>query len=175
MNRITKFEAEQIAKALVKPKRAKLEKAKNALRDELQKRYRGNVPFEVWKAFSENEAIKPYISYGESLYVSGGGIYNIYFSLEKPIPRLANSGNLKLNLEGAEGEKFAKAYATLEDKRNKISALERQIGITLLELKTYKKIEVEFPEASPFLNKENKTQLPSIQLVAVRDQLNSEI
>lgn len=165
--RITKEIARNVANQLTSKKRKELYELQERFKDELLKTYLEDIPKEI----KELAQKYPYY-FKKSNSISFGGCNGFsyeYFSLsESVIIKQSSSYYTEISSENA--KKLNKIHNKIQDKKNEITELFKDLEIALYSLKTYSKVSEQFPEAIPFLPKSITTEL-SVNISNIRKRI----
>lgn len=146
MSRVTKQIAESVAIELTKKNALEIKELKADLDNKFTEIYLKTVPKEVLQLF---EKYPDYVETRSSMQMSGNGFQYQSLSLNKSFPAK--------NHVFLPNEKDAKMLLLLvneiSDKKSEHSKLKQEVSALLFNLKTYNRVNSEFPEATPFLPK----------------------
>ena len=163
--RITKTIAEEVAVKLLAKKDLQIKKAKDELSNFAEQFLEKTLPKEVLETYKK---FKPFFRESIEIIVDGNGLSYEYIELSKRYPY----GNSKTYLPN---EVDAKTFRKLIDKRNDLvkqrRELKEELSNAIFNLKTYKAVQENFPEAFEFLPKENKNTALAINISEIRQKI----
>jgi hypothetical protein len=166
MSRITKEIAENVTKELLSKKVEKKSELLKEIGAITRQELILSIPMKVMELFSQPEE-KRFFQTESSVYLMDFSRLRVSFS---PIPK--SDGNYYYKFTNEETRKkvgvLYKKYIALE---KQINQLEDEIKHSLLSLKTFKRIEEQFPEAFKFLPKDNGAFLPALNIRKIQDSL----
>lgn len=177
MSRITKAIAEAVAKEMVAPLREKLKIfEKENIIDTFSNWYVANrIPKRVWEIHLDSKINSEFINTKREFSLKGFGFDFERIILEESLPVPTESYYYSLTFSEKES-KFAndlfKSFSQKIKKEEKIKKLEADIKATLLRLGTFKKVELEFPQAVEFINKAKGETTPSEIAIPVKTILS---
>lgn len=158
MSRITKQISENLAVKLTEKQALKIKNLKANLEDIFTEMYLKTIPIEVIDFHSK---FPKYTETRQNIQCTGNGFQWQYLNFNKSIPSISNAF--------APNEKDARILLKLlneiEDKNSELSKLKREIEVLVFGLRTYAKVNSEFPEAAPFL----PNSVPSDLMVNISD------
>lgn len=168
MSRITKTLAQQVADKLAMPLHAKFRKLEKELSELVTSEYEATLPKDLLTAFKK---YPKYFSSATYLNVSGPGLPSYSsFTLCKALPTLKEGYN-RLTVSPETANKFV----DLEDKISKLKQEyrehKREIEIAVFGLRTYGKVQLEFPEAYAVLPPITTTAL-TVDLKKIRCKID---
>jgi len=166
MSRITKEIAENVTKELLAKKVEKKHELLKEIGEITRQELILSVPPKVMELFNQKEE-KIFFKTESNIYLTDFSKLGVYFS---PIPK--SDGNYYYKFTNEETRKkvdvLYKKYIALE---KQIEQLKEEIKHSLLALKTFKRIEEQFPEAFKFLPKDNSAFLPALNIRKIQDSL----
>lgn len=170
MSRITKEVAEQVAKNLIEPKVQEKAKLSQLLTNHLRDYYLTTIPEDVLIEFHKN---KDYFSTCYSIRIQGEGVSDAYtyYSIGEELPTSNKKDRIQLPPKTA--EKAVKLIDSIRDKKTEIEKLSREIQIALYNLRTYKNVETEFPEAFKYLPEAKVNTALAINIKDIRCKLDN--
>jgi hypothetical protein len=147
MSRITKQIAEAVAKALLEQKSNELKELNILLTQQVRSFYIKSIPQGVLDLYAGSPKWFKEVS---SIRLTGVGISDMYhyYSIGDSLP---NPANIIFNLNDKQAEIVASLDSQISDKKKKINELKANIEVALYNLRTYKNVEKEFPEAFKLL------------------------
>lgn len=149
--RITKFDAENIAREMTKKHQREIEKSERELSALVTENYLKTIPEKVYKLFMEKDC-GTYFKRTMSVVPVGVGLNFESFNLSKTCPCTENSYyDCRFAVSDSVAKKICDLDFSIKDAKKKRSDLGRDIENALLNLKTYKRIEEEFKEAAKYL------------------------
>jgi hypothetical protein len=170
MSRISMQLAGEIAQELTKPQRAKLQEAKYRLAVKVGNAWiEKEVPEKVMALAQEHPK---FFSLHNAIRLNGNGFSycDFQFPASLEVPYWRSGGPWTPDAEDAKWIQKEKQVLDKEDKR--IRDLVKSIETALLNMRTFKRIREEFPEATPYLPDNSKpVYLPVVNVKAIRDQL----
>jgi hypothetical protein len=149
MSRITKQIAEEVAKKLVAKKRETLKLWKQVFSEKITKICHEKVPFEVLVVFEKHPK---YFKTTNRFRPVGNGWNSQYLDLNTYLPN-SNYDYFSFEMEVKTSNALLKEYNKNKDEQKQIDELQRDLVNTLLNLKTYKSVTENFPEAVEHLPK----------------------
>ncbi|OYX86772.1 MAG: hypothetical protein B7Y83_00090 [Flavobacteriales bacterium 32-34-25] len=157
MSRITKQIAESTALALVKGKYSKLSKKETEFKQMIEELLLNKIPEDVLKFF------KKYPNYTETsntVVLSGNGWNFERIALKNEIPAI-HGGQIQYLPEPETAVKLLSLFNGHKDLKKQIERLKKDLEITIFNLRTYKSVQENFPEAFELLPKivNNSVQL----------------
>lgn len=166
--RITKQIAAGVAAKMSKP----AFDAAKALHDELRKlvtEFRiANTPKEILEAFKDPK-LNPYIRACNGLNIQGMGLFSEFVRYtDGPLPEA--SEYIKTFTLTSETEYIAFAFNRWQDAVEDAEALRKELEITLLNLKTFTRVQQDLPEAVDYLPSATTTAL-AIDTSKLREKL----
>jgi len=165
MNVINKTIAENVAEQLLAKTNVKIEKKENELMEKVEEIYISTIPKDEW--VKVNELPKEWLKSGKWIEFKSPAQY---FS-HKASKYLPFRGDYVLISE-KQITVLVKMNEEIDKIKGKRNTLKTQVVAQLLKLRTYNKIEKEFPEAFIFLPANTSTNLPAIQIKDLLNQIN---
>lgn len=165
-NRITKQIAEAIAKQLTAPKRAEIAELRAAFKTFVTQKYIESLPAGILAATK----FKDFFNTTSQTRLVGEGLPLGYkwYALAGTYPK--NEAVVHVNPQDAQTVlRYENQLETLNQQAND---LEREIGNALLNLRTYKNVEQEFPEAAALLPVKENSAI-AINLKDIRCKLDA--
>jgi len=148
MSRITKQIAEEVAKKLVAKKRETLKLRTKEFSEKITKICHEKVPFEVLVVFEKH----PNYFHQTSTFKPSGNGWNFQnLNLSHSLP--SQAGYFSFEMEVETSNELLKEFNKNKDEQKQIDELQRDLVNTLLNLKTYKSVTENFPEAVEHLPK----------------------
>ena len=163
MSRITKQIAENVAIELTKKNALEIKELKADLDSKFTEIYLKTVPKEVLQLF---EKYPDYLETRSSMQISGNGFQYQSLSLNKSFP---SENHIFLPNE-KDAKRLLSLVNEISDKKSEHSKLKQEVSALLFNLKTYNRVNSEFPEASPFLPKSVSTAL-MVNISDLREKL----
>ena len=163
MSNISKTQAEEIAVKLTATQQKEYDKARKETQTFFTEKYLATIPEEVKTLFEK------YPSYFESrkdFQLQGNGFNWQYVNTLKEVPCAKRT----YSPEPKEAEKLLKLLTVEESKRFELEKLRSEIEIALNSLRTFKRINESFPEASKYLSLKTSTAL-AVNLSEIREKL----
>lgn len=164
MSRITNAVAQKIAEKLTEIKKneiAKIEETINGIAYEI---HYNSIPELVLKAFKDNPN---YFNSHSSMNLFGPGLDHQSVKLRQRLP----GKNYLISVGERDAGQLVKLFNKVADKKKNLKGLKEAIIISLINLRTFKNIEANFPEAFALLPPPNTTTALAIDLSALRNQL----
>lgn len=164
--RITKSIAENVAKRLTE----KLEEKIKEYQDDLEKIAGNIIKKKIPEIVLEAYELHPNYFYTRkyaNLVGNGANYEAIYF--DKRYPLIDSS----FSVSAKETQSLVGRYDTIKKLQKEKSELETSIQEALLALKTYKRVEQEFPEAVQYLPESNSCVAIAIPMKDLRGKINS--
>lgn len=156
---ITKQMADDIASELTKPLITQIEKLNNKFTEILYDLAKADIDPKLI-AIYENPDFEKYINTTSYVRLRGCGFNYETRSCKSPLPISRNSFNqFELVWENNDpiGLSTFKLFDKIKDESKKLELLKFEIRTTLIELRTVKRVEKEFPEAFKFIKVPTKT------------------
>jgi hypothetical protein len=172
MSRITKEIASAVAKELVQPKQEEKMVLQALLKDHLRNYFLTTIPEDVLIEFHKNPN---YFNTTHSIRIQGEGItdsYN-YYSIGEELPYSRKTDRVLLPPKVAAAA--VKLIDAIKDKKYEIEKLIKEIEVALYNLRTYKNVENEFPEAFKRLPPTPLTTALAINLKDIRCKLDKTV
>ncbi|MGD1319555.1 Nmad5 family putative nucleotide modification protein [Chryseobacterium sp. 2R14A] len=167
---ITKERAHITAKKLVDNLEVKIREKKQKLSEIVSEIYLKDVPTEIINLFKTN---KKYFLTASTIRCEGNGL-NKGFDLTSAVPSKNGSWSVCILPNAIESKKILKISNEFEDLKEKRDALKKQIENTLLSLKTYNRIQKDFPEAYDLLpDKDATVNTLAVPIEDIRTQLEA--
>lgn len=164
---ITKEVANKVANLLVKKKKEELTRLESELNSFCIEQVIAKTPTEVMLMW-ENPKTKPYINSSNNFYLLGEGVLrNYHKSLGISLPRQNSTGCISLDSEDA--ATLVKKLKQIENLEQEIKEIVLKFETTIYNLRSYTRIEKEFPEAYLLIPREEGVNLPSLNLQEVRE------
>jgi len=168
MSRITKQIAEITAKQLVKSKKETVASLRKNFKNEVEKLVMKQIPSEVIKFL---EKFPNYTKTNDTVEISGNGWNFQKIGLGKCLP--SPSGyRIQFCPEPVIAEQLLSKFKEIEDKENTIERLQNDLEKAIFNLRTYKSVEENFPEAFLLLPKIENNSL-QINLSDIRNRINN--
>lgn len=166
---ITKNVAESIGYKLTQKIADKIKIKRSEISEIVSKIYLENLPKDI---VSISEKHRKYFKVSHKIRCEGNGLNSIEITLTKSV---ISDGNWQLCIlpSVSEAKKILKIYNELQDLNEKEKELKKSIENTLLQLRTYKRIEAEFPEAFEFLPKDSVVNTLAVPIEDIRSQLKA--
>jgi hypothetical protein len=168
--RITNAIAEEVAKEMVKEKRKLIESKKMELRRFVTDEYIKMIPKEVMNVF--NLGYEKWInrrSTARFCGTNGLGFHTVTFLNDQYLPE--NNENFIPSVDAS--KKIVKLEAEIKVKQTQTDNLEREVFNTLKALATYKRCEIEFPEAFKILPTAKVTTALQVNISSLREKLKN--
>ena len=163
--RITKQIASEVAKELVAKKRKENGKVWIELCESIYESIKKKIPKEL---IDFSNKYPSYTRMSQIVKLVGNGFNHESINLNNAFP--CRDWSLTYVPTNEEGEKWIKLFNKYHEQRESISSLHRDIENALYNLKTYKAVEENFPEAYKFLPEKITTSL-SINLSDIRQKI----
>lgn len=163
MSRITKQIAEDVAVKLTKKQALEIEKLQKDMKQKFTEIYLKTIPKEIMDLF---EKYPKYFEKRSSFQISGNGFQYQQLHTDKDYP----SSQYSYSLKEKDASLMLGLMNTLDDKKNELYKLKKEVANLLFNLRTYAKVNSEFPEASPFLPKTVTTAL-MVNISDLREKL----
>lgn len=149
MSRITKQIAENVAYKLVMPKKTKLKERNIEFSKKITELCWDRVPVEIITLFKTHPS---YFRTASIFRPTGNGWNSQYLDLFEEVPSIRGN-NFYFEMEIKTSNALLKEYNRNKDQKEQIEELQRDLVNTLLNLKTYKAVTENFPEAAEHLPK----------------------
>ena len=167
MSRITQEIARSVARQMTEKKTLKLESIKKELQSVACELAKKMIPKEVLVCF---EKYPSYFNCTTNIQVGGQGLNWEYLELEIKLPS-PNGNYLKETLKDKDAIQVKKLIDSISKLDTEIDRLKDEIGTALLSLKTYNRVQTEFPEAYTYLPIKVSQEL-TVNINKVREKLN---
>lgn len=143
--KISRTNAEQIAKKICQPLKDKIALAEKELSETATQLAVKKIPKVVMQAFKSHPE---YVNTRSSVWFSGVGLRDYdYISLTKQVPAL----DRKINISASEAKQLLRLKQTLEHNKEHYDAQKVEITNTLIALGSYKRIAENLPDVAPYL------------------------
>lgn len=163
MSIITKTQAQEIAVKLTTNQQKEYDKARKETQTFFTEKYLATIPEEVKNLF---EKYPSYFVSRKEFQLQGNGFNWQYVNALKEVPY----SNRTYSPEPKEAEKLLKLLNIEDEKRIELIKLRSEIEIALNSLRTFKRINESFPEASKYLQIKTSTAL-AVNLSEIREKL----
>lgn len=163
MSIITKTQAQEIAVKLTVNQQKEYDKARKETQTFFTEKYLATVPDEVKNLF---EKYPSYFDSSKEFQLQGNGFNWQYVQTLKEVPYSKRT----YSPDPKEAEKLLKLLNTEDCKRAELKKLRSEIEIALNSLRTFKRINESFPEASQYLTIKTSTAL-AVNLSEIREKL----
>jgi len=162
MSNITKAIAQEVAIKLTVKKRDSLKNEELKLKDDFREIIIKTIPKDVLDCFEKHPS---YFDTRTSVQLSGNGFQweSINFGKELPVFR-------NFTPDAVTAKKIMILKNKVEDSKKNLSDLQKEIENALFGLRTYKRVEENFPEAFAFLPNKITTSL-AINLTDIRQKI----
>jgi hypothetical protein len=164
--RITKQIANDVALKLLEKKREVLKEKEKNISFRLRHMVEKHIPICVLD-LSKKEP--NYFTWSDNVSINGNGFNYKHFDLDKEVPS-KHRFNTLFEPNETEAKELSSLINMFEKEKEEIKNLQKEIEITLFNLRTYNKVSENFPEALPFLPKGQNTSL-SLNLSDLRNKL----
>lgn len=144
MSRITKQIAENVAVKLTEKQALEIKELKVNLSDTFTSIYLNTIPKQVMELHLK---YPEFIETRSSMQCQGNGFQWQSISLNRNLP----AKNHVFSPEEKDAKLLLKLLNEIDDKKSELSKLKHEIEVLVFRLKTYAKVNSEFPEANPFL------------------------
>lgn len=144
MSRITKQIAENVAVKLTEKQSLKIKELQANLKDKFTEIYLKTIPKEVidfhakYPNFTETR---------QSVQCTGNGFQWQSLGFNGHVPSISNT----FSPNEKDAKLLLKLLNEIDDKKSELSKLKHEIEVLVFGLRTYAKVNSEFPEATPFL------------------------
>ena len=165
--RITKEIAESVAKQLTEKQRKNAEELKLKFRQVVTDIYNQQVPKEVMKLFKTHSQ---YVKTTTNGYLDGQGFNREYVTLVGSVPAISNGGYVSPTLTSSEAAQLVKLKNAADTAKAEYEALAAEVENALYNLRTYAKVQANFPEAVKYLPQQNMSV--AINFADIRKKLN---
>lgn len=152
MSRITIAIAEKLAEKLTKPLKDKIAEAENAFCEKATAVFEARVPVEIRKAGEKHMKWLTTRSEGGRITINANGFHKREFKLTREVI-FKDSWSSSFDITKAEAEQIYKLNQEVESAQEKYDDGYRSIRQTLINLRTYKRVQEELPDAYPLLPK----------------------
>lgn len=149
MSRINRSIAEEVAAKLVAPKKEKLETRQKQFSEHITELCLNRIPSDIIVVYDE---LPKYFQTTCFFRPFGNGWNMQHLELTERLPSL-NGNSFSFEMEVKTSNALLKEYNRNKDQKEQIEQLERDLVNTLLNLKTYKAVTENFPEAAEHLPK----------------------
>lgn len=167
-NYITKDHANIIAKEMVKKMNEKIRLKEEDLSQYITEQYNATLPKDVLSLFNQ---YPNYFRKAGRVLLKGNGL-NSGFNLLKSVCAVSDY-QIALQPDPAAAKIISKSLSEIEKLETKRNQLKVQIEQTLLSLKTYKRIEDQFPEAFALIPQRGTINAVAIPIDDIRKQLGA--
>lgn len=167
--RITKEAANNAARKLVEKKREKIKNAKAEFAETVRNMYLATVPPDVRELFDRDSG---WIGKTSSIRLNSHGFINHYVNIDGSVPRKLNH-NTDLEMSANDGSLLQRRFQKFSKLQKETDQLELTIKEAIYGLRTIKNVEIEFPEAIPFLPVHHTTAL-SVNIGPIRELLKQD-
>lgn len=167
-NYITKTHADTIAKEMVKKMTDKIQLKKVELSQYITDQYNATLPKDVLNLFNQ---YPNYFKRAGTVLLKGNGLNSGYY-LSKSVCAVSDY-QVALQPEPAAAKIISKSLNEIEKLETKRNQLKVQIEQTLLSLKTYKRIEDQFPEAYALIPERATVNAIAVPIDDIRKQLGA--
>jgi len=165
---ITRTIAEEVAQKLTAQKQREIKEMKGRLGMAVTLAYESTIPKEVAILFDTH---KDWMKKVSSVRLHGRGFNYETINLSKVLPsKKEEYSSQNMNVEKEYGDKWIKDHQLIEKAQKELKTLVAEIENALIGLKTYKRVEENFPEAAKFLPQKGNTAI-AINLSHIRNQL----
>ena len=168
MSRITKQIAELTAKSLVKEKKEKIKEKTVAFKEKVESLLLEQTPREVLNLFVKHPN---YITTCNSVQISGNGWDFQTIVLNRSLPS-DNNYRIQFVPDVETAAILLTKYKEIEESRKEVRELELDLSNAIFNLRTYKSVEENFPEAFLLLPKIVNHSL-QINLSDIRNRINN--
>lgn len=165
--RITKTIAEAVANQLSEPKKQEIKEVQASMATFITSKWIDAFPPGLLSSFSK---FREFFNTTSSVRIHGAGLSQgyKYYQLTDAYP----FGSKNLELKDKDAFKVVQFEDDIEAKTKDYNALKTAITLALINLRTYEKVKVEFPEAYELLPMQQKSAI-AINLKDIRCQLDS--
>lgn len=170
MSRITKTLAQEVADKMTATRRETIRLKKSFYKESIYNEIRKTIPKDVLDFF---EKYPQYTETSQSIRISGNGFNYEYEVIDKELPSKRGQ-----NFQYTPSEEIAKS---LLEKKNEIEklkieteSLRKEIESTIFNLKTYKYVQENFPEAFEYFPTQKITTALSLNISDLRNRINSD-
>lgn len=166
MSRITNKIAEDVANLMVQSKQEEINLKKEELKEYVTRIYRKSLPKEILNIY---EKYPEYMIHCSSVQLTGKGFNHEYVNIHSSPAR--KDYYTVINIKEEEDiNKIRNLYDHIKESNKNIKVLKLDIENALKNLRTYKKVESEFPEAFKHLPNKVSAEV-SICLKSIKDRL----
>ena len=144
MSRITKQISENVAVKLTEKKDLEIKRLNENLKDKFTEIYLKTIPKEVIDVHAKYPG---FIKTRSSVQCTGNGFQWQNLSFSGYIPSTGNT----FSPNEKDSKLLLKLLNEIDDKKSELSKLKREIEVLVFGLRTYSRVNIEFPEATPFL------------------------
>lgn len=146
MSRITKLIAENVAVKLTEKQALEIKELKTELSNKFTEIYLKTVPKEI---LDLHKKYPDFIETRSSFQMSGNGFQYQSLSLNSSFP----AKNHCFSPNEVDAKMLLKLLNEIDKKKSELSKLKTEVEALVFGLRTYAKVNSEFPEATPFLPK----------------------
>lgn len=146
MSRITKQIAQEVAEKLTEKQVLEINKMESDIKDQFTEIYLKTVPKEILDLFEKHPK---YFETRSNFQIHGNGFQFERLCINNKYP----SKQYLFSMNEKDSEKMMILFNKLSDKKKELSKFKIEIEALIFGLRTYAKVNSEFPEASPFLPK----------------------
>lgn len=169
--RITKYMAEEASKQLVKKKKEELDKKQSLLFKSLYEYLKPKCNKDALKLLKDESTKGLICSTSSVRIVSGCGFSYDYIYLSESLPHWnGNTFQIEFESKDPKGIEFYSLFNEVTSLKSDVKKLEQDITTALVNLKTLKRVSVEFPEALEFLPKSETTAI-CVNIKPIREKL----
>lgn len=147
MSRITKQIANDVTRSLMREKNETLKSMKNEFSEMVRNQYLKGIPKEIQEFFEKHRG---FAKNSCTVYLTAHGFNRKNVSIKEAPGCMSHPS---ISLDAKTGDKLFKFDSKIETMNKENDELFTSIENALLNLKTFKAVEKEFPEAVPFLPK----------------------
>lgn len=149
MSRITKQIAEEVAKKLVAPKKEKLKARNKEFSMNITELCLSRIPAEILDCYYENRS---YFNTTHYFRPTGNGWQMQHLDLSEELPS-PNGNSFSFEMDVKTSNALLKEFNRNKDQKEQIEELQRDLENILFNLRTYKAVTENFPEAAEHLPK----------------------
>jgi hypothetical protein len=168
MSRITKTIAENVAEKMVATRIEAAKLKENIFLELLYDKVKYEIPKDVLSFYEKHQN---YFKNGSEVRVSGNGFDYQYFCLDKKLPRKDNYGRIEYFPSQKDAKELLSYMDAYQLVYKEAKELRKEIEVTLFNLRTYKSVQENFPEASEYLPKIQTTAL-ALNISDLRNKIN---
>lgn len=150
MSRITISLAEDMAKEMTSELAKEIKDLKSTLGSEVEEHLLKGIPKDVLSCYKKHP---DYIETTSYVYLRGQGLNHDSVNLNNSIPV---AGRTTFDLPKEISLSVSKQLEVIKSKEAEKTRLYKEVKNVLIDLKTFKRVREEFPEAAKFLPKEDK-------------------